>query len=1080
MSVRHPAFRRVLLALFPVLALLLAVTSPATAQAPGARTLGVALSNNSLIVFDTANPAAAAAPVAVTGINAGDNLVAIDFRPQNGFLYGIGFGSVAGGVHLYSISYRTGQATQIGLPATFDTPIVGTNFGLDFNPTVDRVRVVTDAGQNFRLNPNTGEAVDGNGGVAGIQMDGAISGATMTVDGTAYTNNQQNATVTTLYTLSAATDQLFIQNPPNNGTQTVPVNVTANGAPLNFTAANGFDIPPGVNVAASNQVAMGKGFAALTVGGVTRFYTIDLTSGAAISYGPIGAGTSPIQGLAVLADQVQVTGGRPAIGLSADGSQLLRFNTAAAATVVTVPITGITPSELVVGIDWRPQTGQLFALGVNAAADTATVYILDPQTGVATAVGVPGSIAGVGDLPLAAAGYGVDFNPTVDRIRVVTNTGLNFRVNPNTGLLAGFDVAINGLPPGATGVSGAAYTNSFGQSLAGGVTTQYVLEPMSNMLFIQNPPNAGVLTMGRAVTVDFDAVNGFDIPAAIRVTASGTAATGPAIAALTVGGGITQLYRIELGTGVAAAISPVGPGSVLSGLTVGDSHELTGLASGDADTDGLDDAFETSFGLSTATGVGNDGANGDPDGDGLTNLQEFQAGTHPRGFAKRFLAEGAATAFFDTRVALANPNGAPAIVQVRLLRAGVPATSSLLTLLPKQRQTINVDNLPGLSPALFSIVVESDAVIGVDRTMSWGGGYGSHAETGVAAPANTWFLAEGATGSNFNLFYLIQNPDLTTASQVRVRYLREFAAPLERIYTVAPNSRFTIFVDEQELPEGSGQKPLTSALVAGVFEVVSGAPIIVERAMYLNTPGQIFGAGHGSAAVPAPALNWFLAEGATGSFFDEFIALVNPNPTDAQVSIDYLLTTGTVLTKGYTVPANRKLTLWVDVEEIPAGSGQRPLAQTTLSARVRVTNNVPIVVERAMWFPGPSPANWAEAHATAGSTTTGTRWVFADGEVGGSQSTETFLLIANTGSVDGSVMVTLLFEDGTTASRTFLVAGTSRFTVSVREAFPQAVGQRFGSLVESTGASPVPLVVERAMYSAGLTAGTNVLGTKIQ
>ena len=268
-------------------------------------------------------------------------------------------------------------------------------------------------------------------------MDGAIGGAMSAVDAAAYTNDQQNVTVTTLYTLSAATDQLFIQNPPNNGTQTVPVAVTLNGSLLNFTAANGFDILPGVNVATNNAVATGVGFAALTVGGVTSLYTIDLTTGAASFKGAISNGSLPAQGLALQGEAVM--GGIPAIAISDDGSQLRRFNTATAGTTNSGPVMGIAGSEVLVGIDWRPQTGQLFGLGVNAAANNATLYRIDPQTRTATAIGATGQIAFVAldgvtpvDLP-AAGGYGFDFNPTVDRVRVVTNTGLNFRINPNTG-----------------------------------------------------------------------------------------------------------------------------------------------------------------------------------------------------------------------------------------------------------------------------------------------------------------------------------------------------------------------------------------------------------------------------------------------------------------------------------------------------------------------------------------------------------------------------------------------------------------------------------------------------------------------
>jgi hypothetical protein len=270
---------------------------------------------------------------------------------------------------------------------------------------------------------------------------------------------------------------------------------------------------------------------------------------------------------------------------------LFRFNTGAPGTAVAVGVTSIGAGETKAAIDWRPQTGQLFGLGVNGTADNATLYRLDPQTGSGTAIGTPGQIAFVAgdgitpvDLPSpASVGYGMDFNPTVDRVRVVTDTGLNFRANPNNGApidgnsgATGIqtDTSINALPPTATGVTGAAYTNSFGQSLTGGVTTQYVLEPTSNMLFIQNPPNSGTLTAGQDVTVNgaelsFGAVNGFDIPAGTTVTTSNAPANGPAYAVLPSAPGI-RLYRIALGSGAAIELGTVGSGEALAGLALGD------------------------------------------------------------------------------------------------------------------------------------------------------------------------------------------------------------------------------------------------------------------------------------------------------------------------------------------------------------------------------------------------------------------------------------------------------------------------------------------------------------------------------
>jgi hypothetical protein len=105
--------------------------------------------------------------------------------------------------------------------------------------------------------------------------------------------------------------------------------------------------------------------------------------------------------------------------------------------------------------------------------------------------------------------------------------------------------------------------------------------------------------------------------------------------------------------------------------------------------------------------------------------------------------------------------------------------------------------------------------------------------------------------------------------------------------------------------------------------------------------------------------------------------------------------------------------------------------------------------------------------------------------VDAARNLETYLLIANTSSTPADVVVTVVFEDGTSASRTFPgIAAQSRFNVPVGGFFAQAAGKRFGAIVESVGATPAQIVVERAMYwDAGgqrWAAGTNALATMLQ
>jgi hypothetical protein len=550
-----------------------------------------ALSGSQLLTFDPAAPSGATTKP-IIGVVAGETLVGIDIRPQNGMLYGLGVNATTNTATLYAIGRETGQASVVGTASSvaFTTngvtavDLPAADYGFDVNPAADRVRVTTASGLNFRINPNTGAPVDGDnsgltsGVVSGTNPDGALNGGTTSVGGSAYTNDQpNNGSITTLYALSATTDQLAIQNPPNVGTVTPGQNVTVGGTPVNFSAVGGFDIDPAVVAAASNApVTSGVGYAVLTIGATTHLYRISLTDGAATDLGPIGDGSAAIQGLALQRDLDDA--GFPVVGLAAGGTGLRRFQTATPGTVTSVALGGLaTGGEVMVGLAWRPQTGQLYGLGVDAGADTATLYLVDPQTGSVTIVGVAGDIAYAGvDFPAASAGWGIDFNPAVDRLRLVADGGLNARVNPNNGLPASAspDSPHNGLPPGSTGVTAVSYTNAFTQPLTGGVTTVYVLEPTANQLLIQNPPNAGVLTAARTVTLggaplDFGAIAGLDIPGEVAVATSSAPAAGSGVALLDVSG-VEGLYTLDLTTGAATLLGAVS--APLASIAVGDAQ----------------------------------------------------------------------------------------------------------------------------------------------------------------------------------------------------------------------------------------------------------------------------------------------------------------------------------------------------------------------------------------------------------------------------------------------------------------------------------------------------------------------------
>jgi len=447
----------------------------------------------------------------------------------------------------------------------------------------------------------------------------------------------------------------------------------------------------------------------------------------------------------------------------------------------------------------------------------------------------------------------------------------------------------------------------------------------------------------------------------------------------------------------------------------------------------------------------------------------FTASQPPTTIHTVYLAEGATSSFLDTRLALLNMEAVDATATLTFQPSGAAPIVVNLPVPAQRRVTFDPKNVPGLVSAEFATKIESPVTLIVDRTMSWDPtGYGAHAEKAIDAPAFTWYLAEGATHSGFNLFYLLQNPNPVPA-QVLVRYFTPTGAPLEKTYTLPPTSRTNIWVNVETFP-GLGAA-LASTDVSAQFICLGDVPIIVERALYLDRPGQTFAAGHESAGVTAPATEWFLAEGATGAYFDLFVLVANTTNTDAAVEANFLLPNGTVVPKTYTVKANSRFNIWVDQQD-PL------LADTAVSTFVQSTNGVPIIVERALWWPGTFD-QWYEAHNSPGATTTGITWAMAEGEVGGPRDIDTFILLANLSPAAGPVDVTLVFENGTRATKTFTVNANSRFNVDVRTEFPQAIGTRFGAVVESTGTTPVQLVVERAMYwdanGQVWAAGTNVL-----
>ncbi len=313
----------------PVAIVLAAV--PVRAQSTGQPVLGLVQSANMLVRFNTATPATVSAPLPVTGLAAGDTLKGIDYRPANGLLYAIATDGSNAAVRTYTINPTTGAATALGNAVTLPTP--GTAWDINFNPTVDRIRVVNDQDENARLVPDTGALA---GDDTNLSPVGAI------VDAVAYTNPFAGATTTTLYALNQATNGLAIIGgvngtpSPNGGALTVigPVGLTFAGT------TTAFDI-------ATNNAA----FAALRpLGGGVSLYTINLSSGAATLVGVIGDGTLALDDIAIvdpgltLSPPSGIYSSRQAFDIVLLVDPQGRTVTGGTATFNTIPVTGFLAS----------------------------------------------------------------------------------------------------------------------------------------------------------------------------------------------------------------------------------------------------------------------------------------------------------------------------------------------------------------------------------------------------------------------------------------------------------------------------------------------------------------------------------------------------------------------------------------------------------------------------------------------------------------------------------------------------------------------------------------------------------------
>ena len=571
-----------------VAGLLLLGGQAAQAQTVYGLATSAALTQN-LVAFTATAPGTFTSTLPITGLTAGQTLVGLDARPNTGQLFALGYNPTGTQTQLYILNPITGALTTVGAALTIVNLGTTTNrIGFDFNPTVDRIRVTGNNNANLRLNPNNGNVVDSNPTMAGIQLDGnlvyatgdANAGQTPVIGSVAYANSFIGATTTVLYDIDEAKSLYATQSPPNDGVLNSRSTLTVSTATALATDLDIYFNPTTRTNNAYLTIATGTAAAPST-----QLYTLSFLTGdnltAAGAVGPAGTLVTDIAFAIDRPATLPAITGQLAFALA--GNNLITFDTAMPSFVRTsVGLTGITADQPLVGIDVRPATNVLYGLGYKPSDQTAQLYTLNTVTGAATPIGV------ALDLKLGTAAtdaIGFDFNPTVDRIRVVgsynpvaPNTN-NYRINPNDGLKAADDGRTKYNPGNATttppipadpnaaatpAIATMAYTNSFAGANAASGTVLYDYDRALNVLATQVPPNDGTLntigssglTLGATPSVSLDIYS----PAAGNNSAF--------LVANTAASNNSSFYTVNLTTGAATLVGPVGNGLLARDIAI--------------------------------------------------------------------------------------------------------------------------------------------------------------------------------------------------------------------------------------------------------------------------------------------------------------------------------------------------------------------------------------------------------------------------------------------------------------------------------------------------------------------------------
>jgi hypothetical protein len=207
----------------------------------------------------------------------------------------------------------------------------------------------------------------------------------------------------------------------------------------------------------------------------------------------------------IVAGLAAISGAELIYGMTAR-NVLVTFDSNAPANLLSgVAVSGLASNENLLGIDFRTSNGLLYAVG-----SSNRLYTINTSTGAATAVGGPFAPS------LDGTAFGIGFNQVSDRLRSISNTRQNLRIDPSTGGVASVDPTPAyvsgdpnfGIPAVLTGVD---YTVP-----ASNATIGYAVDSNRDTLVLLNNPNLGQISTVGSLGVNITALAG------MQETASGS------------------------------------------------------------------------------------------------------------------------------------------------------------------------------------------------------------------------------------------------------------------------------------------------------------------------------------------------------------------------------------------------------------------------------------------------------------------------------------------------------------------------------------------------------------------------------